>query len=150
MGSRPTVSGRLRAPSSSPAANGVKAKKNGAIGPRLANGDAPQPRDVIRLTGVTKSFGRTSVMSGVSFSVAPGELVEITGPSGSGKTTLLRLIHGQLRPSAGEVWLEGRSLHRRWRRGLGRIRREVAFVFQDQHLLPRLCLLYTSPSPRDS
>ena len=74
----------------------------------------------------------------VDLSVGPGELVEITGPSGAGKTTMLRLIHGQLRPSEGEVWVEGRALHRWWRRDLDKVRRDVAFIFQDQRLLPRL------------
>src|SRR5581483_4819946 len=67
-----------------------------------------------------------------------GEMIEITGPSGAGKTTLLRLIHGQPRPNGGEVWVEGRALHRWWRRDLDRVRRDVAFIFQDQRLLPRL------------
>jgi ABC-type ATPase involved in cell division/cell division protein FtsX len=97
---------------------------------------AVQP--VVRLTRVSKLFGRTTVLNDISLSVAPGELVEVTGPSGAGKTTLLRLVHGQLRPNKGEVWVEGRGLHRWWRRGLGRIRRDVAFVYQEQRLLPRL------------
>jgi ABC-type ATPase involved in cell division/cell division protein FtsX len=93
---------------------------------------------VVKLAHVNKSFGRTAVLKEINFSVAAGELVEVTGPSGSGKTTLLRLVHGQLRPNAGEVWVEGRGLHRWWRRGLNRVRRDVAFVFQEHHLLPRL------------
>ncbi len=87
---------------------------------------------------MTKRFGRNDVFTDINFSVARGELVEITGPSGAGKTTLLRLIHGQLRPTRGEVWVGRRGLHRWWRRGLGRIRREVAFIYQEQRLLPRL------------
>jgi cell division transport system ATP-binding protein len=93
---------------------------------------------VVKLVGVSKSFGKTAVFKGVNFTVAPGELVEVTGPSGAGKTTLLRLVHGQLRPNAGELWVRGRGLHRWWRRGLGNLRRDVAFVFQEQRLLPRL------------
>ena len=93
---------------------------------------------VVKLTHVTKSFGRTAVLKEIDLSVAPGELVEVTGPSGSGKTTLLRLIHGQLRPNGGQVWVQGRGLHRWWRRGLGKVRRDVAFIFQEHHLLPRL------------
>ena len=93
---------------------------------------------LVRLTAVSKSFGRQSVLKDVNLTVAPGELVEVTGPTGAGKTTLLRLIHGQLRPNAGEVWVGGRGVHRWWRRGLGRVRREVAFIFQEQRLLPRL------------
>jgi ABC-type ATPase involved in cell division/cell division protein FtsX len=117
------------------ATNGVAA----AHGPGTNGSVAPQP--VVKLTHVSKLFGRTSVLNDISVSVAPGEILEVTGPSGSGKTTLLRLIHGQLRPNRGEVWVEGRGLHRWWRRGLGRIRREVAFVYQDQRLLPRLTAL---------
>ncbi len=74
----------------------------------------------------------------LDLAVAPGELVEVTGPSGAGKTTLLRLLHGQLRPSGGEVWVEGRALHKWWRRDLDRIRRDVSFLFQEQRLLGRL------------
>lgn len=88
--------------------------------------------------GVAKSFGPHSIFRDVTLSVGSGELVEITGPSGAGKTTLLRLLHGQMRPNAGQVWVQGRELHRWWRRGLGRVRREVAFIFQEQRLLPRL------------
>ncbi|HEY6117138.1 MAG TPA: ATP-binding cassette domain-containing protein, partial [Candidatus Dormibacteraeota bacterium] len=100
---------------------------------------APEP--AVKLVAISKSYGKKVVLSGVNFTAAAGELVEVTGPSGSGKTTLLRLIHGQLRPNAGELWVHGRGLHRRWRRGLGRLRRDVAFVFQEQRLLPRLSAL---------
>jgi ABC-type ATPase involved in cell division/cell division protein FtsX len=123
------------------AARGARA----ANGVATANGHsskyavAPQP--VVKLTRVSKLFGRTAVLSDISFSVAPGELVEVTGPSGAGKTTFLRLVHGQLRPNRGEVWVEGKGLHRWWRRGLSRIRRDVAFVYQEQRLLPRLTAL---------
>jgi ABC-type ATPase involved in cell division/cell division protein FtsX len=92
----------------------------------------------VKLSGVAKSFGRAAVLKAIDLSVAPGELVEVIGPSGAGKTTLLRLVHGQLRPSRGQVVVQGQGLHRWWRRGLGRIRRDVAFVFQEHHLLPRL------------
>lgn len=102
-----------------------------------ANG-AAAPEPAVRLVGIVKSFGKREVLKGVNFSVAPGELVEVTGVSGSGKTTLLRLVHGQLSPNAGEVYVRGNRLNRWWRRGLGRLRRDVAFVFQEQRLLPRL------------
>jgi ABC-type ATPase involved in cell division/cell division protein FtsX len=92
----------------------------------------------VKLVGVTKSYGKSPVLKGVNLTVGEGELFEVTGPSGSGKTTLLRLVHGQLRPSAGEVWVRGKGLHRWWRRGLGGLRRDVAYVFQEQRLLPRL------------
>src|SRR5439155_21684963 len=108
---------------------------------RLQGESKPAPAPLIKLSAVRKLFGKRVVIDKLHLTVAPGELVEVTGPSGAGKTTLLRLLHGQLRPTAGEVWVEGRALHRRWRHGLDGVRREVAFIFQEQRLLPRLTAL---------
>lgn len=123
------------------AASGARATNGVAAAHGQGTNGAVALQPVVKLTRVSKLFGRTAVLSDISISVAPGELVEVTGPSGAGKTTLLRLVHGQLRPNRGEVWVEGRGLHRWWRRGLGRIRRDVAFVYQEQRLLPRLTAL---------
>ena len=132
------VSNGAHATDRQPVAGVDKPATNGsAVSARASNGTA-FPVPAVRIAHVSKSFGRTAVFVDVNFTVARGELVEITGPSGAGKTTLLRLIHGQLRPTKGEVWVDGRALHRRWRRGLGRIRRDVAFVYQEHRLLPRL------------
>jgi ABC-type ATPase involved in cell division/cell division protein FtsX len=98
----------------------------------------PAPAPLIKLSAVRKLFGKRAVIDKLDLAVAPGELVEVTGPSGAGKTTLLRLLHGQLRPSGGEVWVAGRALHKWWRRDLDRIRRDVSFLFQEQRLLGRL------------
>ena len=87
---------------------------------------------------VAHSFSRTPALAEVSFALAPGQMLFVRGPSGAGKTTLLNLLHGQLRPSKGEVWVDGRPLHRRWGRGLDGLRRQIGFVFQDHRLLPRL------------
>jgi ABC-type ATPase involved in cell division/cell division protein FtsX len=138
VGSRPVTSGRARTSINGSAANGVPAKPDGTKGVRPAVKAASAAAPLVKLTGVSKSFGRQSVLKDVNLTVAAGELVEVTGPTGSGKTTLLRLVHGQMRPNAGEVWVGGRGVHRWWRRGLGRVRREVAFIFQEQRLLPRL------------
>ena len=145
VGSRPTTGARTRVVSNGAAngavTNGSRAKTNGAVSHRPGTNGTTKVQPVVKLIHVKKVFGKTSVLKEINLSVAPGELVEITGPSGAGKTTLLRLVHGQLRPNGGEVWVEGRGLHRRWRRGLSRVRRDVAFVFQEHHLLPRLTAL---------
>src|ERR1700694_4612257 len=140
VGSRPAVTGRTGATKNGASGNGVQAPKNGAVRIRpAANAHAPPaPEPAIKLVGIAKSFGKHAVLKDVNLAIAPGELFEVTGPSGAGKTTLLRLIHGQLRPNAGEVWVRGRGLHRWWRLGLNTVRRDVAFVFQEQRLLPRL------------
>ncbi len=132
------ASNGVRVPGRDPVAQVVKSATSGSVTTRPATNGVAAPAPAVRIAHVTKSFGRRAVFSDVNFTVAPGELVEIVGPSGAGKTTLLRLIHGQLRPTKGQVWVEGRSLHAWWRRGLGRIRREVSFIYQEQRLLPRL------------
>ncbi len=145
VGSRPTTGARTRVvtngATNGAVTNGLRAKTNGAISHRPGTNGVAKVQPVVKLSHVKKTFGKTAVLKEINLSVAPGELVEITGPSGAGKTTLLRLVHGQLRPNGGEVWVEGRGLHRWWRRGLSRIRRDVAFVFQEHYLLPRLTAL---------
>jgi len=137
VGSRPATTGRVGAHQDGNGAH-ARTRKNGASKPRPAANGELVSEPAVKLVGLSKSYGRTPVLKGVNVSVGQGELFEVTGPSGSGKTTLLRLVHGQLRPSAGELWVRGKSLHRLWRRGLGGLRRDVAFIFQEQRLLPRL------------
>lgn len=139
MGVRPPASERAHASSRQALSDGVKAKtKNGGAGGGIAPPARPPQELAVKLIGVAKSFGSNLVFKGVTFSAGSGELVEITGPSGAGKTTLLRVLHGQVRPNAGQVWVQGRGLHHRSRWWLGRLRRDAAFIFQEQRLLPRL------------
>jgi ABC-type ATPase involved in cell division len=93
---------------------------------------------LVRLVGASHRFGEVEALSSVNLELARGEMAFVIGPSGAGKTTLLRLVHGQLRPHQGEVWVDDRPLHRRWWRGVSRVRRQTGFVFQDYRLLPRL------------
>jgi ABC-type ATPase involved in cell division len=96
------------------------------------------PRPLLEISEVRKAFGKRVVLDQLSFSASLGDLVAVTGDSGAGKSTLLRLIHGQLRPDRGRVWVDGHPLHRRFLRGIERIRRDSGFIFQDHRLLPRL------------
>src|SRR5215472_13527406 len=103
--------------------------------PELGPEPAQQETPFVRLAGVSRRYGRLIAIKEVSLSIAPGEFVFVTGPSEAGKTTLLKLIHGDLRPSAGTIRVDGFRLERRWRRFLPRLRRSVAAVFQDHRLL---------------
>ncbi|MGB7629690.1 MAG: ATP-binding cassette domain-containing protein [Candidatus Deferrimicrobium sp.] len=75
--------------------------------------------------GITKSFGATQVLSGITLSVAPGEPVGLFGPNGSGKTTLVNILSGLLLPDAGTVRFDGKEITRlpldaRYRLGIAR------------------------------
>ena len=86
----------------------------------------------------TSRFGGRQVeaLQNVNFSVEPGEYVAIMGESGSGKTTLLNILAALDRPTAGEVFLNGKALSDVRERDLAAFRRShLGFVFQDFNLL---------------
>jgi putative ABC transport system ATP-binding protein len=96
---------------------------------------------LITTTALARSYqmGKTSVaaLRGVDLTVQPGEFVALVGPSGSGKSTLLHLIGGLVRPSAGEVWVNGLELGRSSDKQLVVYRRDtLGFIFQSFNLLP--------------
>jgi branched-chain amino acid transport system ATP-binding protein len=65
---------------------------------------------VLAVRDLSKHFGGIVAVDGVSFEVNEGEILGIIGPNGSGKSTLFNCILGQLRPSAGDVHLDGRPV----------------------------------------
>jgi putative ABC transport system ATP-binding protein len=96
---------------------------------------------LIRAVGLARSYqmGKTSVaaLRGVDLTVPAGEFVALVGPSGSGKSTLLHLIGGLVRPTGGEVWVNGMELGRSSDQQLVAYRRDtLGFVFQSFNLLP--------------
>lgn len=65
---------------------------------------------MISVEHVTKRFGDLVAVNGLSFDVAPGEVVGFLGPNGAGKTTTMRVLTGTLQPDQGRVLLDGRSI----------------------------------------
>ena len=65
---------------------------------------------LLTVTGITKRFGGLTVVNGVGFAVAPGEVLSIIGPNGSGKTSTLNIVSGVLAADSGEVDLAGVKL----------------------------------------
>jgi branched-chain amino acid transport system ATP-binding protein len=61
---------------------------------------------------LARHFDGVKAVDGISFSVAPGEVVSIIGPNGSGKTTTLNLVTGTFRPNSGTIALEGERIER--------------------------------------
>lgn len=81
---------------------------------------------------LTRKDGKTTRVDKVSLSLAASELVILKGQSGSGKTSLLRMLAGQLRPTSGDVRLDGESLvHLRDHHRVELLREQVGYL--DQH-----------------
>jgi ATPase subunit of ABC transporter with duplicated ATPase domains len=65
--------------------------------------EKPSGRDVLRVVGLSKSFGDLSVLSGLDFNLNRGDKLAVIGPSGIGKSTLLKLLVNELTPDAGSI-----------------------------------------------
>jgi branched-chain amino acid transport system ATP-binding protein len=65
---------------------------------------------LLAVHNLTRRFGALSAVNELSFSVMPGELVGLIGPNGAGKSTLYNLLAGALRPSSGQMLLQGRQV----------------------------------------
>ncbi len=97
---------------------------------------------LVALSGVVKSYGDTSVLTGINLDIAKGELIVLLGPSGSGKTTLLNLIAGIDTANAGEILVLGKNLSEMTDLELTEYRRDsVGYIFQFYNLLPNLTVM---------
>jgi spermidine/putrescine transport system ATP-binding protein len=83
--------------------------------------------------GISKRFGKTSVLENISFDVAEGEVLVLLGASGSGKTTILRIIAGLEMPYTGKVILHGKEVTE-----LPARERGVGVIFQSYALFPKM------------
>lgn len=89
--------------------------------------------NILQLENITKSFDDTSVLKGISLSVAHGEFVTLLGSSGCGKTTTLRIIAGLEMPDQGRVLLDGQDVT-----DIEPNKRDVNTVFQNYALFPHM------------
>ena len=97
---------------------------------------------MIKLEGITKSFGALQVLKGIDLEINKGELVSIVGPSGAGKTTLLQIMGTLDEPDAGTVYIIETNVSKMKEKGLSAFRnRHIGFVFQFHQLLPEFTAL---------
>jgi len=74
--------------------------------------DTVRTRDpILRLEGITKSYGGVKALRGVSLELMPGEVVALVGDNGAGKSTLVKVMSGVVRPDGGSYSFEGRAVH---------------------------------------
>jgi putative ABC transport system ATP-binding protein len=105
---------------------------------------SPRPATALaRLVNVGKTYGTgehaVAALARATLDILPGEVTLIEGPSGSGKTTLISILGLLLKPTAGEVWIEGRDVAGLGERELPGLRaRNFGFVFQGFNLFPAL------------
>jgi branched-chain amino acid transport system ATP-binding protein len=129
--------------------------------------EIPQPRALLRASGVHVAFGGVKALSGVDVEVNSGEVYSIIGPNGAGKTTLLNAISGVFRVSAGRIEFDGRDVARARTQelsgmGLARTFQSLALfrgmtveenVLVGRHVLMRAGLLASGlpfgPAPRE-
>jgi branched-chain amino acid transport system ATP-binding protein len=105
----------------------------------LRPGSPTMAPPIVRTERLTRNFGSLMAVAHVDFAVERGELRSIIGPNGAGKTTFFRLISGEMAPSAGRIWFDGREItgmpqHRVSRLG-------VSKSYQITNIFPHLSVL---------
>ncbi len=85
---------------------------------------------LVEIRDVNFSYDRRPVLNGINMSFGKGKVIAVMGGSGCGKTTLFRLIGGALRPTRGEVCIDGKVIHELDDKGLYAMRRKMGVLFQ--------------------
>ena len=92
----------------------------------------------VTMTNVTKSFGRTVAVNGVSFEVRPGRVDALMGENGAGKSTLMKMLAGVYRPDAGHMAIAGQPVS--FANPREALANGISTVFQELSLLPNLSI----------
>ncbi|PYS68246.1 MAG: hypothetical protein DMF69_20790 [Acidobacteria bacterium] len=111
----------------------LKAKEQLIVEQNRTAAESNASQNATSVVGVSKRFGKTSVLENISFEVAEGEALVLLGASGSGKTTILRIIAGLEQPYTGKVILHGRDVTE-----LPARERGVGVIFQSYALFPKM------------
>jgi len=92
---------------------------------------------VIELKDVSTIYEDFLALDGVNLEIKDGEFVSLVGPSGAGKSTLLRLMTRELKPSQGEISIDGINIAELTNKEIPLLRRKIGTIFQDFKLLSR-------------
>ena len=94
---------------------------------------APTRSTTVRLRELSKRYGGQLAVDALSLTVEPGSMLALLGPSGCGKTTCLRMIAGLVKPSSGEIFIDGRQVT-----SVPVHRRNIGLLFQNYALFPHM------------
>ncbi len=92
---------------------------------------------MIKIEHLSKSFGKTEVLTDINLEVKKGEVIVVLGPSGSGKSTMLRCINLLEKPTGGHIYIEGEEITDP-KTDVNKLREHVGMVFQQFNLFPHL------------
>jgi len=95
----------------------------------------------LELADVSATYGANRVLDGVSLALERGEIMGLIGPSGSGKSTILRVLVGLLKPTAGEVRIDGKAIDYGRAVDVASARDRCAIVFQQYNLFQNMTAL---------
>lgn len=90
---------------------------------------------MIQITNLKKKFKNVGVLKGINLTVDQGEIVSLIGPSGCGKTTTLKMLNRLLRPTSGEILINGTSIYKM---DVIKLRRSMGYVIQQTGLFPHM------------
>ncbi len=92
---------------------------------------------ILRVEDIHKKYGKTEVLSGISFEVRKGDTKVFIGSSGTGKSTLLRCINQLTVPDSGKIWLHGEEVTHS-QKSINYFRQRIGMVFQNFNLFDHL------------
>lgn len=106
---------------------------------------------VVKVQGLTKTYGGVHAVLNVSFGVETGERLVVLGPNGAGKTTLFNMLNGQVKSTSGQIFFQGKditdlSAHRRIHLGIGRSF-QITSLFNGLSVLDNVLLAVQGTKP---
>ncbi|HEY9592848.1 MAG TPA: ATP-binding cassette domain-containing protein, partial [Spirochaetia bacterium] len=94
---------------------------------------------LLRVSGLSKSFGGVQALKNVDLKVFPGEVHGLVGANGAGKSTLIKILSGAIAKDAGEIYLEGRRLAIHGPQDAHRL--GLSFIHQELSLVPKFSII---------
>ncbi|MBV4425045.1 betaine/proline/choline family ABC transporter ATP-binding protein [Clostridium tyrobutyricum] len=90
---------------------------------------------MIEFKNINKSFKSKSILNNINLKINDGELVVLIGPSGCGKTTTLKMINKLVRPTSGDIFINGKNIKKQ---DNIKLRRDIGYVIQQTGLFPHM------------